>query len=29
VALAARGEIALGHESRILVGDKLLQVDLP
>lgn len=29
VAVAARGDIALAHESRILVGDKLLRVELP
>ena len=29
VALAARGDVPLQHESRILVGDKLLRVDLP
>jgi len=29
VAMAARGDIALVHQSRILVGDKLLRVELP
>ncbi len=29
VALAARGDVALRHESRVLVGDKLLRVELP
>jgi pSer/pThr/pTyr-binding forkhead associated (FHA) protein len=29
VALAARGAVPLSHESRILVGDKLLRVELP
>jgi pSer/pThr/pTyr-binding forkhead associated (FHA) protein len=29
VAIAARGDIALVHQSRILVGDKLLRVELP
>ncbi len=29
VALAARGEILLQHQSRILVGDKLLRVEVP
>src|SRR3989454_969952 len=29
VALAARGDVPLQHESRILVGDKLLRVELP
>lgn len=28
IALAARGDIPLGHNSRILVGDKLLRVEL-
>jgi len=29
VALAARGDVPLGHNSRVLVGDKLLRVELP
>ena len=29
VALAARGGVRLRHESRILVGDKLLRIELP
>jgi pSer/pThr/pTyr-binding forkhead associated (FHA) protein len=29
VAIAARGDIALVHNSRLLVGDKLLRVELP
>ena len=29
VALSARGDVALRHESRVLVGDKLLRVELP
>jgi pSer/pThr/pTyr-binding forkhead associated (FHA) protein len=29
VAVAARGDITLSHQSRILVGDKLLRVELP
>lgn len=29
VALAARGDIPLQHQSRILVGDKLLRIELP
>lgn len=29
VAIAARGDMALSHESRVLVGDKLLRVELP
>lgn len=29
VAIAARGDMALGHTSRILVGDKLLRVEIP
>jgi len=29
VAIAARGDIALVHQSRIMVGDKLLRVELP
>jgi len=29
VALAARGDIPVRHQSRILVGDKLLRVELP
>ncbi len=29
VAVAARGDVPLRHESRILVGDKLLRVELP
>ncbi|MBI1966620.1 MAG: FHA domain-containing protein [Gemmatimonadetes bacterium] len=29
VAIAARGDMALGHGSRILVGDKLLRIELP
>jgi len=29
VALAARGDIPLRHNSRLLVGDKLLQIEIP
>jgi pSer/pThr/pTyr-binding forkhead associated (FHA) protein len=29
IALAARGDMALRHNSRILVGDKLLRVEIP
>src|SRR5436190_5739926 len=29
VALAARGDIELRHDSRVLVGDKLLRVEIP
>ena len=29
VALAARGDMPLGHGSRILVGDKLMRIELP
>jgi len=29
IALAVRGEIALAHNSRILVGDKLLRIEIP
>jgi predicted component of type VI protein secretion system len=29
IALAARGDIPLRHGSRILVGDKLLRVEIP
>jgi pSer/pThr/pTyr-binding forkhead associated (FHA) protein len=29
IALAARGDIALAHNSRILVGDKLLRIEIP
>jgi pSer/pThr/pTyr-binding forkhead associated (FHA) protein len=29
VALAARGDIPLRHESRVLVGDKLLRIEIP
>ncbi len=29
VALATRGAMALGHGSKILVGDRLLRVELP
>jgi len=29
IALAARGDIALQHNSRILVGDKLLRIEIP
>ena len=29
VALAARGDIQLRHDSRVLVGDKLLRVEIP
>jgi len=29
VALAARGDIPLRHDSRVLVGDKLLRVEIP
>src|SRR5437660_1373004 len=29
VALAARGDIQLHHDSRVLVGDKLLRVEIP
>jgi len=29
VAIAARGDVPLRHQSRILVGDKLLRVDVP
>jgi len=29
VALAARGDIGLAHNSRILVGDKLLRIEIP
>jgi pSer/pThr/pTyr-binding forkhead associated (FHA) protein len=29
VAIAARGDMALTHESKILVGDKLLRIELP
>jgi len=29
VALAARGDMPLGNGSRILVGDKLLRIELP
>jgi len=29
IALAARGDMPLRHRSRILVGDKLLRIELP
>jgi hypothetical protein len=29
IALAARGDMPLRHRSRILVGDKLLRLELP
>ncbi|HEU5262360.1 MAG TPA: FHA domain-containing protein [Gemmatimonadales bacterium] len=29
IALAARGDISLRHNSRILVGDKLLRIEIP
>jgi hypothetical protein len=29
VAIAARGDMPLTHESKILVGDKLLRIELP
>jgi len=29
IALAARGDIPLQHNSRILVGDKLLRIEIP
>jgi len=29
IAIAARGDIPLQHSSRILVGDKLLRVEIP
>jgi len=29
VAVAVRGEVALKHGSRMLVGDKLMRVELP
>jgi pSer/pThr/pTyr-binding forkhead associated (FHA) protein len=29
IALAARGDISLAHDSRILVGDKLLRIEFP
>jgi len=29
VAIAARGAMALEHHSRIMVGDKLLRIELP
>jgi pSer/pThr/pTyr-binding forkhead associated (FHA) protein len=29
IALAARGDMVLGHNSRILVGDKLLRIEIP
>src|SRR5438093_576186 len=29
IALAARGDISLQHNSRILVGDKLLRIEIP
>ena len=29
VAIAARGDMSLTHESKILVGDKLLRIELP
>ena len=29
VAIAARGDVPLGHNSRVLVGDKLLRVEIP
>jgi hypothetical protein len=28
IAIAARGDIPLGHNSRILVGDRLLRIEL-
>ena len=29
IALAARGDMALRDQSRILVGDKLLRIEIP
>ncbi len=29
VAIAARGDVSLAHDSRILVGDKLLRIEIP
>jgi pSer/pThr/pTyr-binding forkhead associated (FHA) protein len=29
IAIAARGDVSLAHDSRILVGDKLLRVEIP
>lgn len=29
VAIAARGDVPLGHNSRVLVGDKLLRIEIP
>lgn len=29
VAIAARGDVPLGHTSRVLVGDKLLRIEIP
>ena len=29
IALAARGDMPLGHNSRVLIGDKLLRVEIP
>jgi hypothetical protein len=29
VAVAARGAMALAHNSRILVGDKILRLEIP
>ncbi len=29
VAIAARGDVPLGHTSRVLVGDKLLRIEFP
>ncbi len=29
IAIAARGDVSLAHDSRILVGDKLLRIEIP
>jgi hypothetical protein len=29
LAISARGDVPLGHNSRVLVGDKLLRIEIP